>query len=1210
MKILKRGLSAIVALIMILVSLPALSAGGVSTMATVANPTFSFAHRRTEAGVDEVEITITGPAGAEIYYTIQDSKADGTPSAPSNPTNKSNKYEAPFRHSGNTGFTIKAVAYVSGSASKVSTAQKPAYLATLSSSIVKDKDGKVIAKDIHVNLDAYKSLKGYKNIALRYTLDGTKPTKNSPILPTTTPYLRVSTTKMLSVSAVCDNYNVCSEPHTSKIQSDEWPEIAPKLRFTGRAIYGGWEVSIALNPDEDESGNIPEYEGVVINYATRTSASYADTDIYSVNTNVYTGPVTLTTKGRNYLGAYASGENYAPGFKATASVDVGECSKPTITVGNASNGRKKVTLTTSETKSGNYSPEIYYTIDGTNPTPTGGIRYEGEFYIGENCTVRAIVARKGSISSSVASQQITASGGTVMVEDLAVDIARVDAVNGTRSIYLSTKMPNAQIYYDYKQFSENDDATAEALKMDVGKNRLYDGPIVLDANKVGKEKYYAVCAVAYFNDMHGVVRRATTTIDEIQLSDYLETLPSGVRTVTFKPVSGADIYCVVNSGTTSGTKNIPIDEEHRYIYPLTIAQPSTVSTVVRDSAGNKSEVVSFGVNITDPSAKPEALPPVTVNYVSGGLTLDCADASADIFYILDNSADTKATPTMERYARGSTISAADKAYIHAAAMRPGYETSYVTQPAVSSNITPTPTITVIGPTNNEYAVSFTGSGSGAVYYYTTDGSEPSESSLSGSFATGLRRGQVVKAMAVVAGKTPSDVAAKIIGEETGVCGDVSITSEGSYGGIEVKLSTITQGAYIYYTTDGSEPSPKNGSLYNGSGVLLNRGGEITLKAIATFPGFENSGVSSKSFKLTKLQKVVIGKTGNILELKRANGEVDGVSFFYTLDGSDPDEHSQVCADGGQITLDNSVTRNVTIKIITVKKSEIYDDDGNVIEGYAPSDISERIFQVGPSPERPHKDKTEFVLGGELVYFSCPTEDAEIYYTTDPNGKPDILYTDPVLVTDRYGVKVKSSKEGMFDSVVVLYNANDLEISERPTANIENGFAGDGLEIELSGGKYVNPNTNKTEEYTIFYTTDGSEPTLDSEVYTGPITITGETTVKAAAAGVGHVLSPTAVFHYSAEEPTAVITPHLSREAGFVSGTVEVDASGMAAADGKAYIALYSGDEMLKAISCDFAENMTFGDIDVKADGGLIIKLFVLDENLTPQCRAEITVANI
>lgn len=77
----------------------------------------------------------------------------------------------------------------------------------------------------------------------------------------------------------------------------------------------------------------------------------------------------------------------------------------------------------------------------------------------------------------------------------------------------------------------------------------------------------------------------------------------------------------------------------------------------------------------------------------------------------------------------------------------------------------------------------------------------------------------------------------------------------------VTISCSTDGANIYYTTDGSTPGSTNGTLYSGS---FSVSATTTVKAIAVLSGYNDSSVASKTFTL-KGESVVSDKSGVMLQ---------------------------------------------------------------------------------------------------------------------------------------------------------------------------------------------------------------------------------------------------------------------------------------------------------------------------------------------------------
>jgi hypothetical protein len=125
------------------------------------------------------------------------------------------------------------------------------------------------------------------------------------------------------------------------------------------------------------------------------------------------------------------------------------------------------------------------------------------------------------------------------------------------------------------------------------------------------------------------------------------------------------------------------------------------------------------------------------------------------------------------------------------------------------------------------SITITDATSGAVIYYTTDGSVPTTSSLVYSDPIGVSSDATLKAIAVESAYATSAVTTAAYKVRTAA---PSFTpAPGTYRATQsVTITDATSGAVIYYTTDGSAPTASS-LVYSGPiGVSANE----TLKAIA------------------------------------------------------------------------------------------------------------------------------------------------------------------------------------------------------------------------------------------------------------------------------------------------------------------------------------------------------------------------------------------
>lgn len=129
-------------------------------------------------------------------------------------------------------------------------------------------------------------------------------------------------------------------------------------------------------------------------------------------------------------------------------------------------------------------------------------------------------------------------------------------------------------------------------------------------------------------------------------------------------------------------------------------------------------------------------------------------------------------------------------------------------------------------------------------------------------------------------------------------------------GTSLTLSTTTEGADIYYTTDNTTPT--SGSTKYTGAISINSA--VTIKAVAV-KGSEASVVASASYTIKKVGtptfSVVEGDVleGTTVELVTVT---DGATIYYTMDGTDPTSNSTA------YSTPIAINTSVTLKAIALK----------------------------------------------------------------------------------------------------------------------------------------------------------------------------------------------------------------------------------------------------------------------------------------------------
>ena len=281
----------------------------------------------------------------------------------------------------------------------------------------------------------------------------------------------------------------------------------------------------------------------------------------------------------------------------------------------------------------------------------------------------------------------------------------------------------------------------------------------------------------------------------------------------------------------------------------------------------------------------------------------------------------------------------------------------------------------------------------------------------------------------------------------------------------------------------------------------------------TIVGYPSLYNSSKQFKLVTAYSKPAAPTFDPIEGEFSEAftlhlacATDGVTIYYTTNGDTPTTSSTVYNDATGIAIPNAST--------TVKAIAYY-------EGMT-SDVASATYdyRVVAKPQFSVADLSELYYG-ETVSITCATDGADIYYTVDGTTptSSSTKYTAPVAITDLVEINAIAIKGSDESSVATATYA--VKAPAAPTFNVEAGAVARNTVVTISS----------REGTTIWYSTDGTDPSVDAEGNTKEITITAGMTIRAIAIDPLDNDSPETSATYTIAQ---VATPVIDTAAGMLS----------------------------------------------------------------------------
>ena len=434
---------------------------------------------------------------------------------------------------------------------------------------------------------------------------------------------------------------------------------------------------------------------------------------------------------------------------------------------------------------------------------------------------------------------------------------------------------------------------------------------------------------------------------------------------------------------------------------------------------------------------------------------------------------------------------------------------------------------------------------GATIHYTvkTDGSVPADPTVSSSVFDEaqpivINGKTVIKAFAVKNGVKSAIVTLTYTTKDQLASPTASIESGAMVSrGTRLKLKAAS-GATIYYTTDGSDPTDRSSSsVVSGSDLVLDgaAGAQVTVKAYAVMDGKSASEVATFTYQISKNMGGVTADVATGSEVSNGSKvnlmtDVTDAQIYYTTDGSSPADSG---IKGTVVTINGTPGSTFTIKAV----AKINGDAGTVCTF---------TYRIKERPSAP----TASPSGGELtiakrVELSASAE--KIYYTTDGTTPTESsnLYKEPVLINRTTNLKaIAVSKDGEI-SEVASFQYTAAQRADMPKASYESGSA-------LEPGTVVTLRTD-TANAQIYYSTDGTDPTLDTLdmllKYTEEGIIVNRTvTVKAVAYREDLQLSKVGTFQYLVDTIPAVEAKKAAEAQAEAEALHDTDVSGLARKD--------------------------------------------------------------
>jgi len=644
---------------------------------------------------------------------------------------------------------------------------------------------------------------------------------------------------------------------------------------------------------------------------------------------------------------------------------------------------------------------FYYTVDGTTPTTSSASTTIGSIWV-QNSTTSAggpvvlnVIAVKGGQSSVPATATYTIQTAAPTFSEPGGTYATAQSISLSGTTYGANA---SSIHYTV------DGSTPTAA------SPSYTGPISITNGTV------TISAVAHAPFLsNSTVASATYTVTAALPTPRISLAGGsyiGAQNVTVSDsLAGVTFYYTLDgtaptTSSTSTTGSIWIQNSSNN------AGAPIILTVIAGKTGATSSA-SATATYSISTAAPTFSVPAGTYPTAQSIALSSTTSGATIHYTLDGSAPTTSSPVYTTPISITNGTVTIKATAHASFL---YTSTVASATYTVTAALPTPSLSLAGGSYiGAQNVIATDSLAGVTFYYTIDGTTPTTASASstGSIwiqnsSTNLGAPIILMVIAGKSGSTSSAVATATYSISTAA--PTFSSAAGSYPTAQsITLSSVTPGAVIHYTTDGSTPTLSS-PTYAAPISITN--GSMTIKALAHASNMYSSTVAAASYTVTAALPTptlsIPAGTYSGAQDVLFHDSVAGVTFYYTTDGSTPTTSSSATTAGVWLQTSSAfLGAPITLNVIAVKS------------GSTTSAVASATYQIDTATP------AFSVPGGtygsaQSVILSSATSGATIHYTTD-GSTPTLAsptYTGAIAVTSgTVTIKAIAHAGNMYNSVV-------------------------------------------------------------------------------------------------------------------------------------------------------------------------------------------------